>query len=202
MWLHICIICIYSVSIDFECEDEFEDDRTAFWNINPCEIPMASSFYLVCSALFNNNRCLFSISCFELLQWLTGFEFFKSIGFFAIPLNQPVFVIQNENISLVEWIPFAVDLDQSWSSFSLDLEQAAIVQFICFDFIESTSNTTFLIHDSIGKVTHEFLTFVVLSLTKLNWLTTKPVVQMCCPNCCTTTFIDFLGFIIHNDFWQ
>ena len=152
----------------------------------------------MCSALFNNDRCLFSISCFQLLEWLTSFKFFKSIGFFAIPLNQPVFIIQNKNISLVEWIPFAVDLNQSGSSFTLDLEQAAIIKFICFDFIESTSNTAFLIHNPIGKVTHEFLTFMMLSLTKLNWLTTKPIIQMCCPNRCAATFIDFLGSNINH----
>ena len=115
-----------------------------------------------------------------------------------IKLNQPVFIIQNKNISLVEWIPFAVDLNQSGSSFALDLEQAAIVKFICFDFIESTSNTTFLILNPIRKVTHEFLTFMMLSLTKLNWLTTKPIIQMCCPNRCAATFIDFLGYNINH----
>ena len=165
---------------------------------NICSQVKIYSFYLMCSSLFHNNSCLFSISCLELLKWLTSFKFFKSISFFAIPLNQPVFIIQNENISLVEWIPFAVHLDQSGSSFALDLEQAAIVQFICFDFIESTCNATFLVYNTIGKVTHEFFTFMMLSLTKLNWLTTKPVVQMCGPNCCTTTFIDFLGYNIQE----
>lgn len=59
-------------------------------------------------------------------------EFFESIGLFSIPLNEPVLVVQNEDIAFVEWIPLAVDFDKSRATFSLDLEQTSIVKLIRF----------------------------------------------------------------------
>ena len=54
-------------------------------------------------------------------------ELFEPIGLFSIPLNEPILIIQNEDIAFVERVPLAVDFNEPRAAFSLDLEKTAII---------------------------------------------------------------------------
>ena len=69
------------------------------------------------------------------------------------------------------------------------LKETSIVQDVSLDTFEAGCNTAFFIGNALGKIAHKLLRLGMLSFSKLNRLTTKPIVQMSRPNRSTTTLI-------------